>query len=81
MSAGISAELPIVIIIGQLIPLQSRRAMFHGIEFLQNCGHRAVENSRSRDGNSKNIFAAILDEADKESTSLTDANVRNDAGN
>lgn len=55
--------------------------MFYGIEFLQNCGHRAVENSRSRDGNSKNIFAAILDEADKESTSLTDANVRNDAGN
>jgi hypothetical protein len=38
-------------------------------------------NSRSRDGNSKNIFAPILDKADKENTTLTDANVRNDAGN
>lgn len=81
MGAGISTELPIIRIIGKFIPLPSFRAMFHGVELLQNYGQRAVDNSRSRDGNSKNIFAAILDEADKENTTLTDADVRNEAGN
>ncbi len=81
MGAGISAEIPIVRIIGQLIPLPIFRAMFHGVEFLQNYGQRAVENSRCIDDKSKNIFAAILDEAEKENTTLTDDDVRNEAGN
>lgn len=81
MGEGTSVELPIVRIIGQLIPLQHSRAMFHRVEFLQNHGQRAVDNSRHIDHKSKNIFAAILDEAEKENTTLTDADVRNEARN
>jgi len=55
--------------------------MFHGVEFLQNYGLRAVDNSRHIDHKGKTIFAAILDEAEKENTTLTDADVRNEAGN
>jgi cytochrome P450 len=81
MGAGISAEIPIVRIIGQLVPLPNFRVMFHGVESLQNYGQLAVDNSRARDDSGKNIFRAILDEAEKEGTTLTDADVRNEAGN
>lgn len=79
IGGGISAEFPTVRTIGRLIPLPVFRAMFHGMEFLEHHGRLAVDNSRSRDRSDKNIFAAMLDEAEKEGTSLTDKDVQNEA--
>lgn len=40
-----------------------------------------MDSSRSRDDKSKSIFAAFLDEADKENTTLMVVDVMNDAEN
>jgi cytochrome P450 len=81
MGVGITAELPIVQTIGRLIPLPICRAMFYGIEFLMDYALIAVENSRWKEGNGKNIFAPVLQEAEKENAIITDLDVQMEAYN
>jgi cytochrome P450 len=81
MGTGINAELPIVQTIGKLIPLPLFRAMFHGIDFLMDYALVAVENSRWREGNGKSIFAGVLQESEKENTTMTDLDVQMEAYN
>ncbi|CZR66973.1 related to cytochrome P450 [Phialocephala subalpina] len=84
-AGGMHAEFPImwdvIWSICNYLPLQSLRQLFHYQEYTMEYASRAVNNSKSQDGNTKTIFSTIIAEAGKEDTPLTDKQVKLEAGN
>ncbi|KAI7203551.1 cytochrome P450 monooxygenase [Hortaea werneckii] len=64
VGGGIGAELPLVQMIGKLLPLQAARELFRNNDYLLDYGMIAVNNMKSQQGG-KNIFANIMVEAEK----------------
>ncbi|OQE12812.1 hypothetical protein PENFLA_c062G10566 [Penicillium flavigenum] len=79
--SGIGLEIPLLRVIGSWVPLKSLQTLFNSTKFLNSYAQRAVKNSRKNSDSSRNIFSDIIYESGKKDSSLTDADVANEAGN
>jgi len=81
ISSAISWELPLVYWIGRMLPFSATKAVFHANSTLLEQGRVAIENSKSGGYHTANIFATIVNEAEKGDGTLTDEEVQTEAGN
>lgn len=81
MGSGISAELPAVGLVGRHVPMASFRAMFRANDYLLKYGEKAVANSKRTSDSSRNIFASMIYESEKDRSALTETDVAIESGN
>lgn len=79
--SGINAELPFIGFIARYLPIASLKSMFLPKDYLSTYGRRAITNARATSASSRNIFAGIIAESEKGSTSLTEEDVVTEATN
>ena len=78
--AGISVEMPIFRLL-RYVPNANIQEMFNANEYLIQGADKAVQMAKERHGQQANIFARVLDEAEKEGEGIDDMDVRVEALN
>lgn len=68
-------------LICKYLPIPSLRRLFRANDYLLEYGTRAVENGKSLNSNTSNVFSTILAEAEEEGATLTNMQVNLEAGN
>ncbi|KAK2054489.1 cytochrome P450 [Colletotrichum caudatum] len=82
LSTFINYEFPLIHAVSRYIPIGSVQWILNAAKSVRSYGSRAVENLRKHRDNKSNIFAAALEECEAdEKGSLTDEDIRIEAGN
>lgn len=82
MGSGMAVELPFLRTVGPYAPFRGLRELFGGKDYIRNYAKRAVANAKDLSGSSsRNVFATIIAESDKDSALVTDEMIVAEASN